>query len=640
MIHLDFETFCEKNVKHIGAYRYAQDESCQIILAAYAFGNGLIHIWEYGDPPPKELNARIKSGEMIAAHNAEFEYAILKWCGKKSGFISAPAIQFFDTATQAAICTLPRSLDKATKALRIEHTKDQRGTRLINRFCMPRRPTKHNKSTRIYPQDAPKDWQAFIEYCMADVAAERALYKQLPKLSAEEHKAWRLTQKINERGIPLDLHAINAAGLFINDYQKKLNEKCLQLTNGISPTRVAKLTEWIGLPNLQKKTIQEALTNDTYNFTKAQKNVLNIRIESGRASTKKLQAMARTADIDGRARGTLLHYGARTGRWAGRIVQPQNFIRGNPKEQDLVFNLLFNNALDIYYEYPINAIAESMRGFICATKNHKLFVADYSAIEARVLAWLVGQEDVLALYHAGIDTYKDMAAFMFHTPIEEVTDKERYIGKQTVLGCGYQMGAERFYRQAQALGATDVTREMATHAVQSYRERYDKVVKFWYGIERSARKAFTKRKKIKCRYLEFDFTDDRFLTMRLPSGRLIYFYEPHLRKEYDRMVLYHTHYDNITNKESQRSLFGGLLTENAVQSIACCLMRNGMHNADEAGFRLIMTVHDEAIAEAIAEENGEKNIEEFKKELCRLPAWAQGIPLTAGGFICKRYRKD
>lgn len=625
LIHLDFETFSFVNVKYVGAYRYAMDGSTQIILCCWSIGDGPVHIWQIGDPIPEELNRLIREGATIVAHNAEFEWCVLQW--NRQGFAKPKPEQMYDTALQSAVATLPRSLDGATQAIGSQYTKDGRGKRLINLFSMPHKPTKKNPQLRMYPQDAPDDWEDFIDYCIDDVRAERSLYHLLPKLTPGERKAWLVTQQINRAGIPLDREAIRQAQGFIARYQGKLTERCLELTDGIAPTQVGLLTEWTGLANLQKKTLEEALHGP---LSRKKREVVTIRLESGRASTKKLQAMGRIADLDGRARGMLLHYGARTGRWAGRILQPQNFIRGNPKEQDTVFELLTHDALDLYYNHPIIHLAESMRGFICAPKRKKLLVADYAQIEARVLAWLAGQNDIVQLYREGADTYKDMAAFMFQKPLEEISGGERFIGKQTVLGCGFQMGVRRFYEQARDYGVKDLTYSMANHAVKSYRRRYGKVVRFWYEIERCARAAFIANKTVKCRYLEFD-TIKNFLRMRLPSGRYLYFYQPEMRGG----SLYHTYYDINTEKPYQRSLFGGLLTENAVQAIARDLMLYGTYNALRNFYEVIMIVHDEIISEV----DEDADVADYCKVLCQLPKWGEGIPLTADGFLCKRYRK-
>ena len=289
--------------------------------------------------------------------------------------------------------------------------------------------------------------------------------------------------------------------------------------------------------------------------------------------------------------------------------------------------------LDLLYEDPIVRLAEVIRGFICAAPGKKLLIADYSAIEARILAWVVKQLDVLELYRKGIDTYKEMASYMYGVPIEKVTDKQRRIGKNTVLGCGYQMGPGRYLAQAHDQGATDVTEEMAIHAVNSYRRRYDKVRKFWRKIEKAAKRAVATGEPMQCNCFTFDI-DNNFLRMRLPSGRYLYFYKPRIVSDG-----WGEHLEYMAEKNGKlyrKQIYGGLLTENGCSGIARDIMEQGMFNAEAAGFLLLFTVHDELIAE---ENEYAETLKQFIKCITILSAWAKGIPLTAEGIESKRYRK-
>ena len=646
MIHMDLEIYSAENVRQVGAWRQAMDPSTEILICAYSYDEQVnIRSWELGDPPPEKLNARIRAGEPIAAHNAEYEFAMLSaGPGERAGFAVPQVEQMVDTATQAAICGLPRSLDGATQALNLPFTKQKDGMRLIKLFCQPRAATKNNPLQRIMPWDAPIDWSQFLRYCKGDVAAERALCYALPALTRAELRAWQLTTRINRRGLPIDLPTAQKAYKTVQHQERYLRRRCQRLTGGIAPTRVAALTEWLGLPNLQKATVQ-AVLDDSEALDATKREVLELRLQAGRAATKKLASMIRLADLTGRAHGTLLHYGARTGRWSGRLVQPQNFIRGDPAAQDAILDAV--EVLDLFEDQPLHRIAESMRGLIRATPGHQLIVADYSAIEARVLAWLAGQADVLALYHQGVDTYVEMAAHMFQKSLAEVTGWERRIGKNTVLGCGYGMGPDRYLSQAHQQGATDVTPGMARRAVEAYRQRYDRVVALWYNIEKAARRAVETGQPVRCRHLTFDVAGD-FLRMQLPSGRYLYYYHPDTRTdELDRVSVVYDY--TLGSKLVERKLWGGLLVENAVQAIARDLMLYGMHQAERGGYPIVMTVHDELIAELDEKRlsgpwldaQGEMTpaLREYCELLCRLPRWAEGIPLTAAGFVCTRYRK-
>ena len=632
MIHLDFETFNDTcNVVDVGAFHYAT--TAEIILAAWQYDDSrIVYNWVTGDPPPKSLIQRIETGELVCAYNVEFEYAILRYA-KNSFTRKIKYKQLVDTAAMAAQCALPRKLLNVTEALGLpaDLQKDKDGKRLIRKFCGLVKPTKKHPQPRWLPEDDPEDWEKFVEYNLQDVRAEHAVFKALPQLPPQELQLMQLTIKINERGIPIDINAVEVAQAFIGNYTRELISEFQDLSGGLNPTQVEKVTAKIGLPNLQEATIKKYLPR----LQGFKKRMAEIRLLLSKASVKKFNRMLLMADEDNRIRGTLMYHGARNGRYTGKLVQPQSLKRGisDPEEINSIFDGLMLGILDLLYEDPIPRLAEVIRGFISAVSGKKLLIADYSAIEARILAWVTKQDDVLKLYKQGVDTYKEMASYMYSMPIEKVTTKQRKVGKDTVLGCGYQMGPGRFLAQAHDRGATDVTEEMAVHAVNSYRKRYNKVRNFWPKIEKAAKRAVATGRPIQCNCFTFDM-DKGFLRMQLPSGRYLYFYKPRIVNDGWGERLEYAAEKN--GKLYWKQIYGGLLTENGCSGIARDIMAQGMFNAEAAGFLLLFTVHDELIAE---EDEGANTLQQFIKCITILPTWAKGIPLTAEGIESKRYRK-
>jgi DNA polymerase len=388
------------------------------------------------------------------------------------------------------------------------------------------------------------------------------------------------------------------------------------------------------------------------------KRLLLLRVEAGKASTKKLATMELVATdgemqdtdgITGIVQGSFLIHGAHTGRYAGRLVQPQNFIRGllKPEQQTFVFSLLdmvgrtwsaedVANLFTVLYEWPIDTISQCMRGFIRAPEGYEFYVVDYTAIEARVLAWVCGEERILRAYRQGLDVYKLMASSLFNIPVEQVSAEQRRIAKNLVLGCGYQLGGVKFVDYSANAGVF-IDEKFAKKAVKKYRDDHPNIVKSWYIVEEVAARVIRtgkSEKALKCKFL----MRDHWFCIRLPSGREIRY--PHAkavpverwgRKAYQ--ISFRAEYKGRVYRETT---YGGKLIENIVQGIAFDVMCEGMTNAEAAGYPVHGTVHDELIT---MRKKRTGDIHFLEKEICRLPAWANGIPLNAEGFVCERYRK-
>lgn len=646
MIHLDFETYSELSVKEVGAYRYASDPSTEVLILAWSVNSeDIVNVWCPcdGTPPPERLMRLVKDGELMVAHNAQFERAI--WEAIMVRRHKAPRTrpeQWHCTAARAASAGLPRALDKATAMIGTPHKKNPAGKTLIKMFCGPRKATKKDKRTRIHPKEAREAFRDFVRYCVDDVRAERALDEALPPLTKPEVRLFALDMIINERGIPLDSALVHKAIGVVKVLEESIHASVRALT-GLAPTQVAKLKDWLNdhdvpLGDMQAESIRRILPS-VADETAAM--VLRMRMEAGKVSTKKLAAMKRCM-IKERVLGTILFYGAHTGRWSGKLVQPHNFIRGNLElpQQTQVLDMLDRadpEIMAMIWEWPLDAIAQVMRSFIKASKGTRLLVADYAAIEARVLAWLADELGMLEAYRRGVDVYKLMASKLFKVPIEQVTSEQRRIAKNLVLGCGYGLGYVNFVGYCDKAGVT-ITEDFSREAVGAYRDECPNIVKYWRTVQRAFVHAATKHTEVSLPHgLRFGW-DRGWVYITLPSGRRLHYWDVRVSYEKNpKRAMPDTVISYADTPHSRSNMYGGKIVENIVQAVARDIMANGMWNAERAGYPVVSTVHDEVLAEL---DVGKGELSEYVAALCRLPAWARGCPITAEGFETQRYRKD
>ena len=649
-IFLDFETFSVKNIKKYGAYAYAQHPEARIIIACWCIDDSDVRYWDIRQPPPSELIRAILRGGTIVAHNAEFEYLMLVHTALRSWDISLshlPISQFYCTAAVAAVSGLPRSLAGVTKALGVPQLKSEEGSRLINMFCTPRGVLGQGVVDCVDWKEAilekienhKEDWDSFVAYGEKDVLAHRAVFYNRPRLGPTHQRAWELTVNINTRGLPVDIQNVNRALRVVEKAQEQANEDFKKIT-GFNITRTQELKRWLGSEDVQRGTLENLLKDPS--MAKEERKAIKLRLQAGRAAVKKLPVLA-NATVNGRMQGGFLFYGARTGRWSGRIFQPQNIARGfGSYEQKQFFEHLERDEVFQEYEDPIGAVASSMRGFIRAPRGTKFLVADYAAIEARVLCWLAGQEDAIEEYRQGIDAYKSMAAYMYGIDVSEVNKEQRFVGKQTILGCGYQMGWKRFKVQAEKFGV-NLSYEVAAKAVNAYRAKYNKVQDLWYSVEMAFRNLVLSKLNISITNGKLTFSYDpetKFIKMQLPSGRNIYYYEPRIEAE---RIKYMANYKVYVRSESSDqpvyyAIYGGKLVENAVQAIARDIMIHGMYNVDKE-YPVIATIHDELISEVLEFKATQEDVDRYCRLICETPEWGKGIPLKAEGFVCDRYVK-
>lgn len=652
-VHLDFETFSELDVTKVGVFKYAEHLSTEILLCCWSVGDGPVHSWGKGAPWQKlvPLWVLVQDGCMVGAHNAIFEQVIWNVVMRRMfGVHRVPIMrleQLDCTAARAAMCGLPRTLEGAGAALELQVQKDKRGAELIRVFCKPRKATMRDPRVRNQPADLPEKFAEFRRYCQTDVSTEREMDAVLPPLPAFERRVYQTDALINSRGLPIDVALVRKAGLIVDVLAQRAKARVNKITRGINPTQRDRLLEWfsqngVELENLQAKTVAALLKTKDIKLTPEIRTLLELRVEAAKASVKKLISMARCTMKDGRARGTLLYFGAHTGRWAGRLIQPQNYIRGllDLMAQGLVFQLLDKGDADLFeilYDKPLAQIAQVMRGFIRATKGKRLIVVDYAQIEARVLAWLANEETALAAYRRGEDRYKLMAAFLWNIKVEDVTKEQRRIAKNLVLGCGYGLGAEKFILYC-AKEDLIIDEDLSKRAVRAYRTLNTATVTFWGDVERCAISAVrNKGTWIRLRNLAF-MHKGRYLVIKLPSGRCLYYPSPKVEPctRFGRPSVRLTYRTQYFRAWIRTSTYGGKLVENIVQAIARDIMCEGIWAMEEADYPVIGTVHDELLSEMLY---GKGSIKEAEKIVSRILIWAKGCPITAEGFEAERYRK-
>lgn len=612
---------------------------------------GPLHV---GHTLPQDLLDYIDEDDgVICCHNAEFECCI--WENVLQARHEAPPVQarrWRCTAAKGAASGMPRALANVGPALRLQITKDKEGTRLINIFCKPRKPTKNLPATRTYPWDKEEEFFAFMSYCGTDVDTEALVDSKVPDLGTYEWRVYRHTMLMNKRGLPLDMDAVRIGFDVLQKLERDIVKEVESRTGGIRPTQAAKMLEYfnslgLDMENMQAKTIRDLVTLKGDDLDPGTKELLMLRIEGGKASTKKLKKMLQVACEDGRVRGAFLYWGAHTGRLAGRLIQPQNFTRGEykPHQQENLFQLLLKHAdpevLKIIYEWPIDALAQGMRGYIKAPDGRKFVVVDFSAIEARVLAWLAREMKTIKLYEQNADLYKRLAMRLYNLQSEDqVTVPQRKFSKDLYLGSGYQLGWAGFVRNCLERGIF-ISDPDAKHAIKVYRDDNPAIVQLWYDVEevaiRAVKTGASRTNPVQLRNLSF-FVEDIWFCIKLPSGRLLRYPYPQVQRvaRYKRIVDKLTFRTEVKGKWVREGTYGGKLVENIVQAIARDIMVNSCFNAEERGYEVIGTVHDELITEVDKDFGSAHELEEI---LRIKPKWAMDCPINAEGWEGQRYRK-
>lgn len=662
IIHGDFETRSEVDLKEVGLDVYARHPSTDVWCFGWAIDDGEPEVWFPGMPAPSPTQV-LAPEQILIAHNAPFELAIWNHiCVSRYGWPPLRPEQTRCTMAMAYAMALPGSLENASAALGLAQQKDMAGHRLMMQMSRPR--AVEPDGTVVWWDDFDKQMQ-LAEYCKQDVRTEQALCKRLLQLSPSEQALWELDYKINQRGIYIDRPAVTTAMWVVKKEVERLNGEMQKATNGevCAATEVATMTMWIqsrGVPieGLAKADVIDALKLDY--VPEDVRKALLIRQEAGKTSTAKLHTMVTCLNDDHRARGLLQYHAAGTGRWGGRRIQVQNLPRPSIPHETIeqVIDVLTRASIDeahamitACFDRQMTVISDCLRGMICAAPGHELMAADFANIEGRVLAWLAGEQWKLDAFTAydqkkGPDIYKLGYAKSFRIPVEEVTKDQRFIGKVQELALGYQGGVGAFQTMARGYGVA-VSDTLADEIKTAWREAHPNIVKYWYSLEDAAVSAvrhpgsrfgtWTGDQRV-------DFlVKGSFLFCKLPSGRVLTYPYPKLKPIMtpwgeDKEQIHYMSVDGKTKKWQETHTYGGKLAENVTQAVSRDILADAMLRVEQHGFPIVMHVHDEIVSE-VSDVQPAGLLTVFEEIIARVPQWASGLPIAVEGWKGKRYRK-
>lgn len=683
-LYIDLETFSEVPIKN-GTHAYS--EGAEIMLFAWAIDDGPVNVWDLtaGEKIPLELRLALKNPEVeVWAHNSHFDRTMLRHCMPDM----APATERWrDTMAQALAHGLPGALGALCEVLGVpqDKAKDTEGKSLIQLLCKPR--PKNSKLRRATSKTHPEEWRRFVAYAGLDIEAMREVYKRLPKWNYQgaELALWHRDQQINDRGFLADMELVKGAISAVDAEQKRLAERTQDMTDGevqAATQRDAMLKHivesyGVELPDMQKSTLERRIADP--DLPSAVKELLHIRLQASATSTSKYKSLLRSVSSDGRLRGTLQFCGAsRTGRWAGRLFQPQNLSRPTiPQDQiDEGIEALKAGCADLLFDNIMELTSSALRGCIMAPEGKKLVVSDLSNIEGRQLAWLAGEQwklDAFREYDEGTgpDLYKLAYARAFNISPDDVDKYQRQIGKVMELGLGFGGGVAAFLTFALVYGldldelANAALPNIPRDVIREAKSWYDESVKrkstyglservfiacdslkrlwrrahpatcdFWYELERTVRAAIaTPKKTLYCGYLKVR-RDGAWLRIQLPSGRALCYPSPSIEKG----NITYQGVNSYSRKWQRLKTYGGKLVENVTQAAARDVLAGNMPLIEDAGYSIVLTVHDEVICEA--PDTDGFNDKALSALLSTNPEWAPDIPLNAGGFEAYHYRKE
>ena len=648
-LHIDIETYSPESLADCGVHRYAAHPDFRILLFAYAFGDQPVTVIDLasGMTLPAPVRRALTDPKITkVAHNATFERTCI---GAMLGQKLDPT-QWECTMIQCARCGLPMSLGEAAKALGLEAQKMTEGKALIKKFCTPHEPTLLSDGDRVMPTDDPKGWQTFMEYCRMDVEVEREIDKALAWLEpTETEKAlYAIDQDINDYGVLIDLELVDNAVRIDNIYKARLNVEAQRITGLANPNSAAQIKTWIkDRTRLDLETLRKDDLPDIKKATddKDVHRVLDIRAELNKTSTTKYETMQKVVGRDGRVRGLLQHHGTRTGRWAGRLVQMQNLPQNHISDIDLARELLKEGDLDtieICYGNVPDTLSQLIRTAFVAPEGRTFAVCDFSAIEARVLAWLAGEEWVLEVFRGHGKIYEATAAQMYGCPIEEITktDPRRQKGKIAVLALGYGGGTGALAAMGGA--RMGLSEDDMADIVDDWRKANPHIVKTWSKLETAVKRCCTTGlDQSTCGLIFHKRPEDGTLTITLPSGRLLCYRHMTLgTNRWGKESLKFMGTNSQTKRWEWIETYGGKLTENIVQAIARDCLAHTLAQVTER-FDVVFHVHDEIVCEVHDELDSAKGALAVIQEIFADNAdWAEGLPLKGAGYITPYYLKD
>lgn len=653
-LSIDIETKSSVDIGKAGMYQYAQSNDFEILLFAYQEDDGPVKIVDLaqGEQIPRRILEALLEPQVVKhAYNAAFEW----YCLNRAGY-ETPLTQWRCTMVHSLYCGYPAGLASTGEAIGLPQDKRKMavGSALIRYFCIPCKPTKSNGGrTWNLPEHAPEKWELFKDYCKQDVTAEHEILKRLRPFPVpeEETRLWQMTVCMNAYGVRVDEKLVEGALAIDTASNALLMEEAYKITGLENPNSTSLLLAWMetqgaSLPNMQKATVSDKLADP--DLPDNVKKVLKIRQKAGKTSVKKYAAMEAAKGADGRVRGLTQYYGAnRTGRWAGRLVQMQNLPRNYLGTLDIARRLVKaqdGTALKLLYGNVPDTLSQLIRTAFIPSQGRKFVVADFSAIEARVIAWLAGEQWVNEVFATHGKIYEATASQMFGVPVERIVKGNpeyelRQKGKVATLALGYQGGTNALL----AMGALEMglLEEELPEIVQRWRQANPRIVDLWYAVEQAAVATLSGQAQA-THGLIFTLEGDLvygqcFLTVRLPSGRKLFYPKPYLdENKFERLALHYYGVGQNTRKWEAMSTYGGKLTENIVQAIARDCLAETLKRVEKKGLQVVFHVHDEVVIDAPMETTVE--------EICGLMAepipWAPGLILKGAGFEGSYYRKD
>lgn len=652
---IDIETYSDVNLQECGVYKYVDSDEFRILLLAYAFDEEDIKIVDLASGeyiPDKVRKALLDKNVVKTAFNAQFERVCIN--------------KYFNIQTENWECTMvkalslgfPGDLDSVGKVIGIEpdQQKLMTGKNLIRIFSIPRRVKKDNQlslfkdKVRIIPEDRPEDWKKFKEYCIRDVETERAIRKKLSRFKQipEEYKLYQLDQKINDRGVMIDLKMAQKAIQIDTEQTNRLTKTFQEVTGLENPNSLVDIKKYI--KSRTGKVVRSITKQNIADLQEKLKDyedivtALDIRQKLSKTSIAKYKKMLDITCKDNRARGLLQFYGAsRTGRWAGRLIQVQNLPQNHIKDLNTAREIVKSGDLDLLemmYDNPSDVLSQCIRPTIIPAPGKKFIVSDFSAIEARVIAWLAGEQWRLDVFRSHGKIYEASASQMFNVPIEQIDKGSplRQKGKIAELALGYQ-GAAGALKQMGAL-KMGLTEDELQELVAQWRNANPKIVRFWYETEAAVMEAIANRSTVKIKPNLKAIYQSGILFLELPSGRRLAYVKPKV-VDHDKFPgkkkIVFQELNSTTYQWEEVDTYGGKLVENIVQATARDCLAHSMLKLDKAGYEIVMHVHDEIVIEIDSLKNELKSVTDIMGE--EIP-WARGLPLRADGYECSYYQKD
>jgi DNA polymerase bacteriophage-type len=646
-VFIDTETRSPLDLREVGESRYASDPRTEIRCVCYAVNDGEVKSWRLGDPAPSAIPAAAK----WVAHGAGFERAMFKYNGPRFGWPDIPLERWRCTMAAAVAQALPASLETLSQALNLSHGKDVAGARLMLQMAKPRRPRSDEDPAGIYYYEDEERLARLIQYCARDVEATREVFYRVPALPPEEETLWRLDQRINERGVPIDRALTMAARDIAAQARPELDRELAILTDGIVDrvNQVARLKMWLAengctLESLSKETVEQALYTDLSDLVR---RVLECRRDGAKNTTAKFEKILAGLDPDDRLRGLFRFHAASTGRWSSVRVQVHNLKRNTIKDPEPAIAAVLSGDIECVRALgapPLVTVSNIIRAPICASPGRMLLGSDFSAIESRNLAWLANETRKLKAYRdfdatqdPRLEPYLTTACMLFNKPNGTFgpESSERRFGKTADLGFGF-MGGVRAWRAFEPDPRNPLPDAQVEKFKAAWRTAHPNVVRFWYALEDAAIAAVHLPGQVaRCGRVAFKHIE-RTLYLRLPSGRLLAYPDARIERNRDgrKGVVFQ---DNANGNWLKDSLYGGKLCENVVSATARDLLSAAMIRIDAAGFEICLHVHDELVVEV---PEGRADLKHFTKLMTELPPWAEGLPLAAKAWTGRRYVKS